>query len=117
MSEFGAMFRIPGAFPEELWTDPDMLELVLPPVIADFRIAVQYEDDEAVVECPLVSYAGGSDPLLVDPDAMAVWTERSRRYLGHHVYPGGHFYVSEHAAAVLSDFTRRLTRLADDGGA
>jgi surfactin synthase thioesterase subunit len=115
MSEFGGMFKDLGAFPEELWTDPDMLDLVLPPVIADFRIAVQYEDDEAVVECPLVSYAGGSDPLLVEPDAMKVWTGRSRQYLGHHVYPGGHFYVSDHAAAVMSDFTRRLIRIADDG--
>ncbi|ONI76440.1 thioesterase [Actinosynnema sp. ALI-1.44] len=116
MDEFGGMFKGLGAFPDELWTDPDMLDLVLPPVIADFRIAVQYEDDEAVVDCPLVSYAGDSDPLLVDPDAMAVWAERSRQYLGHHVYPGGHFYVSEHAAAVLSDFTRRLTRIVEDEG-
>jgi surfactin synthase thioesterase subunit len=112
MDEFGGMFKDLGAFPEELWTDPDMLDLVLPPVIADFRIAVQYKDDEAVVECPLVSYAGGSDPLLVDPDAMTVWRERSRQYLGHQVYPGNHFYVSEHAAAVMSDFSRRLTRIA-----
>jgi surfactin synthase thioesterase subunit len=114
MDEFGDMFRDLGAFPEELWTDPDMLDLVLPPVVADFRIAVQFEDDEAVVECPLVSYAGGSDPLLTDPDAMQVWAGRSRRYLGHQVYPGGHFYVSDHAAAVMSDFSRRLTRIAGD---
>jgi surfactin synthase thioesterase subunit len=117
MTEFGGMFQDLGAFPEELWTDPDMLDLVLPPVIADFRIAVQYEDDGAAVECPLVSYAGDSDPLLVEPDAMAIWTERSRRYLGHRVYPGGHFYVNEHAAAVMSDFTRRLMRITEDGDA
>ncbi|MFG2043076.1 thioesterase II family protein [Dactylosporangium sp. NPDC048998] len=114
MDEFGDMFKDLGAFPEELWTDPDMLDLVLPPVVADFRIAVQFEDDEAIVECPLVSYAGGSDPLLTDPDAMKVWAGRSRRYLGHQVYPGGHFYVSDHAAAVMSDFSRRLTRIAGD---
>jgi surfactin synthase thioesterase subunit len=64
-----------------------------------------------------VSYAGGSVPLLVEPDAMQVWTERSRQYLGHNVYPGGHFYVSDHAAAVMSDFTRRLVRLAGEDGA
>jgi surfactin synthase thioesterase subunit len=118
VSEFGDMFiKDLGAFPEELWTDPDMLDLVLPPVIADFRIAVQYEDDEAVVDCPLVTYAGGSDPLLVEPDAMTVWTERSCRYLGHQVFPGGHFYVNDHAAAVMSDFTRRLMRITDDSRA
>jgi surfactin synthase thioesterase subunit len=114
MREFGDLFKDLGAFPEELWTDPDMLDLVMPPVIADFRIAAQYEDDEAVVDCPLVSYAGQADPLLVEPDAMAAWTGRSRQYLGHREYPGNHFYVSEHAAAVMSDFSRRLMRIPVD---
>ncbi|MFI0482823.1 thioesterase II family protein [Actinomadura sp. 9N215] len=114
MDEFSGLFKDLGAFPEELWNDPDMLDLVMPPVIADFRIAVQYEDDGAVVECPLVSYAGRSDPLLVEPDAMTAWTVRSRRYQGHRDYPGDHFYVGEHAAAVMSDFARRLMRLTDD---
>jgi hypothetical protein len=44
---------------------------------------------------------------------MRAWAERSRRYLGHCQYPGGHFYVSEHAAAVMSDFARRLMRIPD----
>lgn len=112
-SEFGEIVKDLGAFPEELWTDPDMLDLILPPVLADFLVAAQYEDDEAVVDCPLVSYAGQSDPLLVEPDAMASWINRSRGYLGHREYPGGHFYVSDHAAAVMSDFTRRLLRITD----
>jgi len=43
---------------------------------------------------------------------MAVWAERSQRYLGHKSYSGGHFYVNEHAAAVLSDFARRLGRVS-----
>jgi surfactin synthase thioesterase subunit len=114
MDEFGGLFKDLGAFPAELWADPDMLDLVLPPVIADFRVAAQYQDDGAVVDCPLVSYAGQSDPLLVEPDAMMAWTERSRRYLGHHEYPGDHFYVSNHAPAVMSDFARRLMRITDD---
>jgi surfactin synthase thioesterase subunit len=115
MSQFGELFKDLGAFPEELWTDPDMLDLVLPPVIADFRIAAQYEDDGAVVDCPLVSYAGQSDSLLVEPGAMMAWTDRSRQYLGHREYPGSHFYVSEHAAAVMSDFARRLLRIPAGG--
>lgn len=114
MSEFGALYKDLGAFPEELWTDPDMMDLVLPPIVADFRVAVQYEDDEAVVDCPVMSYAGESDSLLVEPGAMKAWTKRSRQYLGHQEYPGGHSYISNHAAAVMSDFTRRLMRIIDD---
>ena len=97
MDEFGGLFKDLGAFPEELWADPDMLDLVLPPVIADFRIAAQYETTEpwwTARWCPTPAV----DPLLVEPGAMTTWTERSRRYLGHHEYPGGHFYVSDHAA-------------------
>jgi surfactin synthase thioesterase subunit len=114
MSELSGLFKDLGAFPAELWDDPDMLDLVLPPVIADFRVAAQYEDDGAVVDCPLVSYAGQADPLLVEPDAMMAWAKRSRRYLGHQEYPGEHFYISDHAAAVMSDFARRLARITDD---
>jgi surfactin synthase thioesterase subunit len=114
MDEFGGLFKDLGAFPEELWSDPDMLDLVLPPVIADFRVAAQYADDEAVVDCPLVSYAGDADPLLIEPDTMQVWAERSHRYLGHQEYSGGHFYVTEHATAVMSDFARRLMRVVDE---
>jgi surfactin synthase thioesterase subunit len=114
VSELAEPFRDLGAFPDELWADPDMLDLVLPPVIADFRMATQYEDDGAVVDCPLLSYAGQSDQLLVEPDAMKVWTERSRRYLGHQEYPGQHFYISEHATAVMSDFGRHMMRITED---
>lgn len=117
VSEFGEMVKDLGAFPDELWTDPDMLDLILPPVLADFLVAAQYQDDEAVVDCPIVSYSGQSDPLVVEPGAMTSWTERSRRYLGHNEYPGGHFYVSEHATAVASDFARRLLRITDEQSA
>jgi surfactin synthase thioesterase subunit len=91
-----------------------MLVLILPPVLSYFLVAAQYQGDQAVVDCPIVSYAGQSDPLVVEPGAMTSWIARSRQYLGHQEYPGGHFYVSEHAAAVASDFARRLMRIADE---
>jgi surfactin synthase thioesterase subunit len=113
MEQVGELLKGLGAFPEELWSDPDMLELVMPPVIADMMAAMQYEDDGAVVDCPLMSYVGQSDPLMVEPDAMTAWPERSRRYLGHQEYPGNHFFIGEHTAAVMSDFARRLMRITD----
>ncbi len=113
MEEMGAWIRKLGAIPEEVWADQDMLSLVLPPIIADYRVSAQYEDDEVAVSCPLVSYSGQSDPLLVEPEAMTSWAGRSRQYLGHADYPGGHFYISAHTAAVVTDFVRRLLRITD----
>lgn len=100
-----------GAIPAEVCADPEMLELVLPPVLADFRIAAQHEDDHAVVDSPLVSYGGRSDSLQQEPDAMASWAERSRGYLGHNEYSGDHFFVYQHASVVASDFVRHLMRI------
>lgn len=100
-----------GAIPAEVCADPDMFELVVPPVLADFRIAAQHEDDEAVLDAPLVSYGGRSDSLMQEPDAMASWASRSRRYLGHNEYAGDHFFIARHTAVVLSDFVGHLTRL------
>lgn len=100
-----------GAIPAEIREDTDMLDLVLPPVIADFRVAAQYQDDGASIGCPLVSYGGRSDSLREDPTAMDSWQTRSRHYLGHHEYPGGHFYVNEQAPAVAADLAGELIRL------
>lgn len=99
-----------GAIPAEVTGDPDMLALVLPPVLADFRLAAQHTDDLAVVDSPLVSYGGREDPLMLVPDAMASWADRSRHYLGHNEYSGDHFFVTRHAEAVANDFVGRLLR-------
>jgi surfactin synthase thioesterase subunit len=99
-----------GVIPAEVRADPEMFELVMPPMLADFRIAAQYDDDGAVVDCPLVSYVGRSDRLRLEPEAMASWAGRSRNYVGHSEYEGDHFYITRHASIVASDFVRHLTR-------
>lgn len=99
-----------GAIPAELRADEDMLDIVLPPVISDFQIAAQYIDDAAPVSAELVSYGGSADSLQEDPAAMTSWLTRTSNYLGHTVFPGGHFYINDQAPAVAADFARHLTR-------
>jgi surfactin synthase thioesterase subunit len=104
-----------GSFPAAIYDNPEMLALVIPALRADLLVAAQYEDDAAAVPCPLVSYGGRSDPLMEDSDAMDSWRFRSPQYLGHREYPGGHFYIDEHALEVTTDFSSLLTRLARAG--
>lgn len=100
-----------GAIPAELRADEDMLDIVLPPVIADFQVAAQYQDDKAVVSAPLVSYGGTADSLKEEPDANASWAERTTQYLGHSEFPGGHFYINDQGPALATDFAGQLTRV------
>ncbi len=100
-----------GSFPAEIYDNPAMLALVVPALRADLRVAAQYVDDNAGVRCALASYGGRSDPLQEDPDAMKHWAERSKAYLGHSEYPGGHFYIDAHAQGVTMHFAQRLQRV------
>ncbi len=99
-----------GSFPAEIYDNPEMLALVVPALRADLRVAAQYVDDGAKVNCPLASYGGRSDPLQEAPDAMTHWVGRSPAYQGHSEYSGGHFFIDTHAQAVTTHFAQRLQR-------
>ena len=103
-----------GSFPASVYDNPEMLALVIPALRADLAVAARYTDDGAGVPCPIVSYGGAADPLQEKPDAMTSWIPRSPRYLGHSEYPGGHFYIDDHALQVTTGFSRHLQRLAED---
>jgi surfactin synthase thioesterase subunit len=98
-----------GALPPAISASPDMLAVVLPTLRADLAVYADYTDDGATVHCPVAAYGGQSDPLLV-PGAMAAWAHRTDAFLGVSEYPGGHFYLDEHAVAVAADLDRHLRR-------
>ncbi|CQR59825.1 thioesterase II family protein [Streptomyces leeuwenhoekii] len=107
-AELLAHIRRLGSFPEEVQRDPAMLARVLPALRADLRVAATFADDGAKATCPLVSYGGDADPLMVEPDAMTHWADRTSRYLGHAWLPGGHFFPEEHADQIAPHFVRTL---------
>jgi surfactin synthase thioesterase subunit len=100
-----------GSFPEEVYDDPEVLDMIVPALRADLEVSATYVDDKAGVPCPIVAYSGKTDPLMA-PEAMAAWIPRTPTYLGNSTFPGGHFYIDhrEHAVAVIADFTRHLRR-------
>lgn len=109
--ELVAYIKTLGSFPDEVADSPELLSLIVPALRADLRVASQFMDDGAGVDCPLVSYGGDADPLMVLPDAMAHWPERTPHYLGHHEYPGGHFFVEEHPTAISTHFLGLLSQV------
>lgn len=100
-----------GSVPAEIYDDPQMLALALPALRADLAIFAQYIDDDTGVGCPIASYGGTADLLMERPDAMDSWRGRTPHYLGNREYPGGHFYIDDHALAITSDVVQHLYRL------
>lgn len=100
--EFLDALRQFNGLPRELLELPELLDLVLPTLRADFQLldSYVYEDDRPL-PCPLVAYGGLADATVADID---LWQEHAAGPFTARRFPGDHFYL--HSAD--SDFFARL---------
>lgn len=82
--------------------DPELLEVLLPVIRADFRAVQAYRyHPGSKLSCPVVALLGDSDPL-VSAEEAARWAEVTTAGCNVHVFEGDHFY-----------FVPRLSQLTD----
>ncbi len=87
--------------PAEIRQDPELVNVFLPAIRADIAVCEAYDYTPAPrLTCPVTVFAGTSDDYVPLPllDGWAQETTNSSRTL---VYPGGHFFIIEHQAAIL----------------
>ncbi|WP_410596590.1 thioesterase II family protein [Amycolatopsis sp. lyj-23] len=90
--------------------DEDIRSLVLPALRSDYKAAELYHYRPGPdVSCPIVALIGDSDPKVTEADAR-LWAERTSGGFELKTYPGGHFYLNDHAAAVIGLLAERLGR-------
>jgi len=90
--------------------DTDIRTLVLPALRSDYKAAERYRYHPGPdVGCPIVALVGDSDPKVTEAEA-AQWAERTSAGFELKTYPGGHFYLNDHAAAVIGLIADRLAR-------
>ncbi|MDJ0347480.1 alpha/beta fold hydrolase [Streptomyces sp. H10-C2] len=91
-----------------LLDDPDLRDLVMPAIRADFRIVKEYEPRPATpLSCPIVGYLGDQDRDVSTADMWA-WADVTTRGFDLRVLPGGHFYLAEERHTVIADLVRRM---------
>lgn len=79
---------------------PELLEIALPTLRADFRLVETYQPKLTKAKSPVVAYAGDEDPDC-PPDAMCAWSELTTAGFAYRSFPGGHFYLEAHEAELL----------------
>ena len=90
--------------------DPDIRGMVLPALRSDYRAAELYHYRPGPdVGCPIVALLGDHDPKVSEAEASG-WAERTSAGFELKTYPGGHFYLKDHAAAVTALIADRLAR-------
>jgi medium-chain acyl-[acyl-carrier-protein] hydrolase len=107
--EFVAAIRGFGAAPAEALSNPELRELCLPTLRADFTLAETYRYRPGrPLDCPLTTWAA-TDDHGATPDLVADWGEHTRGEVHHHTFEGGHFFLRE--ASVLDVLAQDLDRM------
>lgn len=92
-----------------VFDNPEILEMVMPALRADYRALQGYVPDlRATVTSPITALTGDSDPR-VDPAEALDWAAHTTEPFARHVYTGGHFYIDEHVADVADVIRSGLT--------
>lgn len=92
--------------------DEDMLEIILPPLRADYGAVERYSHDPgSSIGCPTVACVGDGDPLTTIEEADD-WRRHVDAPFQLRVFAGGHFYLNERE----DDLARMLTRQLADWG-
>jgi surfactin synthase thioesterase subunit len=102
-----AIRELAGTDPRML-DDPEVVRMILPSVRADYRAAERYRcAPDAVLRCPVHVLTGDADKHVTAAEARA-WERHSSGPVTVSTYPGGHFFLNEHAAEVIGEIRRIL---------
>lgn len=98
--DFAKALRFFGGLPPEVVADDEVLELLLPGLIADFVLAAsyRYQPDEPL-ELPVSIITGRDDPH-VGPEQVRPWLRECRTPPAFRWVDGGHFYLDERPSEV-----------------
>jgi pyochelin biosynthesis protein PchC len=97
-----------GAYEPELFDDPELRELIMPSIRADFRVVRHYRPTAGgVVHAPVAGYVGDADTDVPEADVRE-WAAVTSVGFTHRALPGGHFYLLDQEAELLRDIAQKL---------
>ncbi|MEO5876849.1 MAG: alpha/beta fold hydrolase [Streptosporangiaceae bacterium] len=100
----------------DLLGDPETLEMILPAVRNDYRAIETYRHAPGrTVNCPVSVLIGDSDPQVTTAEADA-WSEHTTGSFDLRVFPGGHFYLAERSAEVITAVSNDLATVGSHAG-
>jgi medium-chain acyl-[acyl-carrier-protein] hydrolase len=83
------------SIPQEILREPELLELLLPPLQADLAIVETYTySADAPLDCPISAFGGVQDETAGDAD-LAAWRDQTSKSFELVMVPGGHFFLHQ----------------------
>jgi medium-chain acyl-[acyl-carrier-protein] hydrolase len=109
--EFIKKLRELNGTPREVLENPDLIQVMMETLRADFRLAETYRcAAETKLSCP-VTALGGSEDEAVPQDELEGWREQTTGPFDFWMLPGDHFFLHTSEPMVLSILTQQLKRM------
>ena len=107
-----ATIRDTGWIEPKVLDHPQLRELVLPMLLADFRAAMAYHRPEPIrLRCPIVAYHGCAEPAAA-PQEVQAWSELTSAGASWRCFDGDHFYLRAREAELIADIVARMANCA-----
>ena len=91
-----------------LLADEEIRRMLLPALRADYRAIETYTFQPGPgLRCPVVALVGDDDEVAT-VDEVRAWRDHTTGPFELRVFDGGHFYLNDHAAAVVDELARHL---------
>jgi surfactin synthase thioesterase subunit len=98
-----------AGIPAEVLKEPELMEIFLPALKADFAAYEQYRFEEmAPICCSLTAFAGASDKGIA-PELIEEWGRHTEGEFLLRTVPGDHFFLTTSAEAVLGAIRESLS--------
>jgi medium-chain acyl-[acyl-carrier-protein] hydrolase len=115
-TEIVAKLRTLGGTSDEVLRNPELMNLMLPLLRADFAACETYVyRDQEPLACSLTAF-GGNDDRQVNREEICAWRFQTRGPFAMYMFPGGHFFFQSAQALVLRilgrDLRQILTRMS-----
>jgi medium-chain acyl-[acyl-carrier-protein] hydrolase len=96
---------------KEVLDNPELMQLVLPLLRADFELVQTYSyTPDAPLDCPITAYGGLKD-IEVPREDMEGWREHTTSYFTLRMLAGDHFFVNTNQRTLLESLSHELTRI------
>jgi medium-chain acyl-[acyl-carrier-protein] hydrolase len=108
-AEFVRRLRILNGTPQGVLEHPELMQLMIPLLRADFSVCETYEHkSEPPLNCPLTVF-GGIEDTEVPYEQLEPWRELTSSAFAIRMFPGDHFFLHPAQEGILRIIDQQLT--------
>ncbi|MBC6477559.1 MAG: thioesterase [Hormoscilla sp. GM7CHS1pb] len=110
-AEFVEKLRCYNGTPSEVLANPELMQLFLPILRADFELIETYVyKNEPAFDFPITAFGGLSD-FKASREDLSAWDRHTTAAFDLRMLPGDHFFLHSNEALLLQSITRQLQQV------